>query len=93
MGDIICVRDGSELAVCRFVKAKIMKSNTFLLVAKEGHEKKEPLPRDALLGIVEKVEHGGKVFNPSSRENPFKKFWGKLTEYGTHKPFGLFGKK
>ncbi len=90
MGDLIGVRIGSELAVRRFVKTKMTKSDTLLLTAKEGLKKKEPLSRTCLLGKIEKVTCGGRSYNPAQAENILQQFWGKLTEYGTHKPFGLF---
>jgi hypothetical protein len=89
MGDVVCVRIGSEFWVRRFVKAKMTRNNTLLLVAQEGYDKKEPLPLNALLGKVDEVEHGGRAFDPLGKENFLQSLWGKLTEYGTHKPFGL----
>lgn len=91
MGDIICVRVGSDFTVRRFVKPKITRAHTLLLTVEEGADKKEALPQSCLLGKVESVEFGGKCFDPASKENFLKKFWGKLTEYGTHKAFGIFG--
>lgn len=91
MGDIICVRVGSSFQVRRFVKTKITRSHTLLLTAKGNSDKKEPIPQSALLGKVESVEYGGRTFDPTKSENLLKKFWGKLTEYGTHRPFGLIG--
>ena len=91
MGDIICVRVGSEFRVRRFIKPKITRSQTLLLTAKEDCPEKEPLPQSCLLGKVESVEFGGKSFDPAKRESLLKGFWGKLTEYGTHKPFGIIG--
>lgn len=89
MGDIVCIRVGSSFRVRRYVKRKMTPSRTFLLVAADGLDKKEPIPPSALIGRVDSVEHGGRVFDPHKKENFFKSFWGKLTEYGTHKPFGI----
>jgi hypothetical protein len=89
MGDFICVRDGSSFAVRRFVKTKMTSSETYLLTAKEGFDKKEPLKRDRLLGRVEGFQHAGKMVDPRKVEGALTRFWGRLTEYGTHKPFGL----
>jgi hypothetical protein len=90
MGDLICVRVGSTLVVRRFVKTKMTRSNTFLLTAKEGFDKKEAIARTSLIGKVEKVCCGGTSYDPAQREGILTQFWGKLTEYGTHKPFGIF---
>jgi hypothetical protein len=90
MGDIICVRVGSTFRVRRFVKTKITREHTLLLVAQEGFNKKDPVPLNAFLGKVDEVESAGRVFDPLKKENFFQTFWGKLTEFGTHKPFGLF---
>lgn len=73
------------------MKTKITRENTLLLSAKEGSEQKDPIPQNALLGRVEEVEAGGAVFEPLKREGLFKSLMGRLTEYGTHRPFGLFG--
>lgn len=89
MGDIICVRVGTSFFVRRFVKVKMTRNDTILLTAQEGYNKKEPFPLSSYLGIVDEVEHGGRSFNPRSQENFMQAFFGKLTEYGTHKPFGL----
>lgn len=93
MGDVICVSIGREMNVRRFVKLKMTAKDTLLLTAYEGFDKKEALPKGALLGLVVAVNAGGETFDPRKKENPFSKFWGKLTEYGTHKPFGLFSAK
>ena len=93
MGDLICVRDGNTFNVRRFVKVKMAKSDTYLLTAREGFDKKEALPRNSLMGRVESVTHRGQSFNPMATESFMKKFFGKLTEYGTHKPFGIFSAK
>lgn len=90
MGDIVCVRVGNKITVRRFVKTKITRSHTLLLTAEEGADKKEALPQNCLLGKVDKVSFGGQTFDPASKENFLQKFWGKLSEYGTHKPFGIF---
>ena len=90
MGDLICVRIGSRLAVRRFVKTKIAKSDTYLLTAREGFGKKEALLRSSLIGRIDGVEFQGLKYDPSKQENVLKKFWGMLTEYGTHKAFGVF---
>ncbi len=91
MGDIICVREGSSIAVRRFVKTKMTPSETYLLTAKQDFDKKEPVRRDRLLGRVDTFQHSGQTIDPHRVEGPLKRFWGKLTEYGTHKAFGLFG--
>lgn len=93
MGEIICVAIGREMSVRRFVKLKMTNKDTLLLTAYEGFDKKEALPKGTLLGRVVKVNAGGQSYDPSKRENPFTKFWGRLTEYGTHKPFGIFSAK
>ena len=90
MGDVICVRVGTTFRVRRFVKTKITSSHTLLLVAQEGFNKKDPIPVNAFLGKVDEVESGGRKFDPLKKESFFQTFWGKLTEFGTHKPFGLF---
>ncbi|MFA5504789.1 MAG: hypothetical protein WC314_18970 [Vulcanimicrobiota bacterium] len=90
-GDIICVRIGSGFWVRRFIKSKMTRDNTLLLVAQEGFDKKESIPMNALLGKVDEVEHNGRAFDPLAGENFLKSFWGKLTEYGTHKAFGFIG--
>jgi len=89
MGDIICVQMGHRLALRRFVKSKIAKKDTYLLTAREGFSKKEALPRTSLLGKVNKVTAGSESFDPGKAEGFLQQFWGKLTEYGTHKPFGF----
>lgn len=89
MGDLICVRVNGAFAVRRFVKTKFTNSDTYILVAHEGNTEKEVLPRNCLLGKIEAINAGGKTYNPLASEGPIKRFWGKLTEYGTHKPFGL----
>jgi len=88
MGDIICVNTGNQPQVRRFIKLKLTKSNTALLTAYEGFKKKDALPTGSLVGRVVEVEAGGKSWDPN-KEGPLKKFWGKLTQYGTHKPFGI----
>lgn len=90
MGDIICVRVGSTFRVRRYVKTKITREHTLLLVAQEGYDKKEPIPLNAFLGKVDGVEHGGRVVDPTKNESFLQNLWGKLTEFGTHKPFGIF---
>lgn len=90
MGDIICINagEGDGPQVRRFVKLKMTKHDTLLLTASEASNTKLPLPKSALVGKVVQAESNGKKWDPT-KENPIKKFWGKLTEYGTHKPFGL----
>ena len=88
MGDIICVSKGKAAVVRRFVKLKMTKNDTVLLTAMEGSSEKEMIAKSQLMGKVVKVEAAGKSWDPNN-ENFVKKFWGKLTEYGTHKPFGL----
>ena len=88
MGDIICVNTGKSAQVRRFIKLKMTKSDTLLLTAYEGFEKKEALPKSSLVGRVVEVEAGGRTWDPN-KESALKRFWDKLTEYGTHKPFGL----
>jgi phage pi2 protein 07 len=90
MGDIICIRVGADFKVRRFVKTKITRADTLLLVAQEGFDKKEPIPLNAYLGKVDAVEIGGCVFDPTKNESFWQNFMGKLTEFGTHKPFGIF---
>lgn len=89
MGDVICVRVGSSFLVRRFIKVKMTKNNTILLTAQEGYNQKEPIPMSGFLGKVDEVEHAGRSYNPLSKQNFFQSFMGKLTEYGTHKPFGI----
>lgn len=88
MGDIICVNLNGAAKVRRFVKLKMTTSDTYLLAAYEGYDKKEALPKSSLVGRVVKAEAAGKSWTPG-KENILQKFWSKLTEYGTHKPFGL----
>lgn len=88
MGDIVCVNLGQGPQVRRFVKLKIAKADTYLLTTYDGYSKKEALPLSALVGRVAEAEAAGRTWNPSA-ENPLQRFWSKLTEYGTHKPFGL----
>jgi hypothetical protein len=89
MGDMICVRVGTTIAVRRFVKIKVTTSHILLLTAHENADKKEPLAKSNLLGRVESVTSAGNTFSPLKREGTFRKLWGMLTEFGTHKPFGL----
>ena len=89
MGDFICICVGNSFEVRRFVKVKMTKTDTYLLTAKEGFDKKEAVTRSSLMGKVVKVCQGSQTFDPSKSQNVLKQFWGKLTEYGTHKPFGL----
>lgn len=89
MGELVCVRVGGAYSVRRFVKIKHAASQTLVLTAREGYDKKEPINRAALLGKVEAMSVGGKAIDPLKNEGILKSFWGKLTEYGTHKPFGL----
>lgn len=89
MGDFICICVGNSFEVRRFVKVKMTKADTYLLTAKEGFGKKEAVTRSSLMGKVVQVRHGNDSFDPSKAHNVLKQFWGKLTEYGTHKPFGL----
>lgn len=91
MGDVICISTGRETSVRRFVKLKMTKEDTYLLTAYDGFGKKEALPKGALVGRVVNVTAGGKTFHPLKNENALSGFWGRLTEYGTHKAFGLFG--
>ena len=88
MGDVLCVNVGNGPQLRRFVKLKIAKSDTYLLTTYDGYSKKEALPNSAVIGKVVEAELGGKKWDPS-KENPFRRFWSRLTEYGTHKPFGL----
>ncbi len=91
MGDVICVSTGRETSVRRFVKLKMTKEDTFLLTAYDGFGKKEALPKSVLIGRVVNVTARGQTYHPLKKENPLSAFWGKLTEYGTHKAFGIFG--
>jgi 3D (Asp-Asp-Asp) domain-containing protein len=88
MGDIICVNMGSSPQVRRFIRLKMTQSSTVLITAYEGFSQKEALPTTSLVGRVVQVDANGKTWDPS-KENPLSRFWHKLTEYGTHKPFGL----
>jgi hypothetical protein len=88
MGDVICVNMGKSPQVRRFIKLKMTHSKTALLTAYEGFDQKEALPTTSLVGRVVQVEAGGRSWNPN--KEPFlSRLWHKLTEYGTHKPFGL----
>lgn len=91
MGDVICVSTGRETMVRRYVKLKMTKNGEYLLTAYDNCGKKEALPKTALLGKVVSVQANGRTFDPRKEENPLSAFWGKLTEYGTHKAFGIFG--
>jgi hypothetical protein len=91
MGDVICVSSGRETLVRRFVKLKMTKQGEYLLTAYDGSGKKEALPKSCLLGKVVNVNANGQNYDPRKKENPISAFWGKLTEYGTHKAFGIFG--
>lgn len=91
MGDVICVSTGKETSVRRFVKLKMTKEDTYLLTAYDGFGKKEALPKSVLIGRVVNVTAGGQTYHPLNKENPLSGFWGRLTEYGTHKAFGIFG--
>lgn len=91
MGDIICVTLGQGPQLRRFVRLKMTQSDTLLITAYEGFNKKEALPKSSLVGKVVEAEAGGKKWDPN-KQNPIARFWGKLTEYGTHKPFGLGSK-
>jgi hypothetical protein len=91
MGDIICVSAGRETSVRRFVKLKMTKADTYILTAYDGFDKKEALPKSCLIGKVVSVQAQGQTYDPRKKEGAFSAFWGKLTEYGTHKAFGLFG--
>ena len=88
MGDILCVNLGQGPELRRFVKLKIAKTDTYLLTANDELSVKEPLPNSAVIGKVVEAEIAGRKWDPS-KENPFRRFWSKLTEYGTHKPFGI----
>ena len=88
MGDILCVNLGQGPQVRRFLRLKMTKSDTLVLTAREDSNKKEPVPKSALVGRVVEAEAGGRTWVPS-RENPLKRFGRRLTEYGTHKPFGI----
>lgn len=89
MGDLICIRTGSTFAVRRFVKTKMMGPKTLLLTVREGFAKKEALPTGCLLGKIEAVNSGESSYDPLQTTGLWQRFWGMLTEYGTHKPFGL----
>jgi hypothetical protein len=91
MGDVICVSAGRDTVVRRFVKLKMTKADTYLLTAYDGFTKKEVLPKGALIGKVVSVQAQGRTFDPQKEENFLTAFWGRLTEYGTHKAFGIFG--
>ena len=91
MGDIICVTQGSETVLRRFIRLKMTNKDTYLETTHDGSDQKEPLSKSALVGRVISVKAGGRDFDPHKAENPFSRLWGKLTEYGTHKAFGLFG--
>lgn len=89
MGELICVRLGGAVAIRRFVRTKMTTSQTLLLTAREGFGKKEALPKGCLLGRVESINTGNESFDPLKGEGLLVRFWGMLTEYGTHKPFGI----
>lgn len=91
MGDVICISTGRETSVRRFIKLKMTSADTYLLTAHKGLNKKEALPKGALVGRVVSVTAGGETFSPLRKENALSAFWGKLTEYGTHKAFGFIG--
>ena len=88
MGDIICVSLDGKPTIRRFVRLKMTQNDTFLITAYEGFDKKQALPKSSLMGKVTQVEAGGRTWDPGN-ENLVTKFWNKLTEFGTHKPFGL----
>jgi hypothetical protein len=67
------------------------KADAYLLTAYEGFDKKEMLAKGALIGRVVNVTAHGRTYNPRKEEGLIKALWGKLTEYGTHKAFGVFG--
>lgn len=90
MGDLICVQIGRSIRVRRFVKAKMTQKDTYLLTAHEYQDKKEALPRTCLMGRVRSVNHRGQTYDPAKQESFLTKLRGKLTEYGTHRPFGIF---
>ncbi len=89
MGDIICVSMDKQVVLRRFLKLKLAKNDTYLLTAYEGFDRKEALPKSCLLGRVVTFEAGGQVLDPYKLEGLFGKFWNRLTEYGTHAPFGI----
>ena len=91
MGDVICVSSGRNTVVRRYVKLKMTKQGEYLLCAYDGFGKKEALPKSCLIGKVVSVQAQGKTYDPRKAEGAFAGFWGKLTEYGTHKAFGIFG--
>lgn len=91
MGDVICVSSGRDTVVRRFVKLKMTKQGEYLLCAYDGFGKKEALPKSCLIGRVVSVQAQGQTYDPRKKEGAFASFWGKLTEYGTHKAFGIFG--
>lgn len=91
MGDVICVSSGRDTVVRRYVKLKMTKQGEYLLCAYDGFGKKEALPKSCLIGRVISVTAQGRTYNPRKEEGAFAAFWGKLTEYGTHKAFGIFG--
>jgi hypothetical protein len=91
MGDIICVTSGKDIQVRRYVKLKMTKQGEYLLTAYDGFDKKEALAKGALIGKVVSVQAQGRTYDPRKEEGALAAFWGKLTEYGTHKAFGLFG--
>lgn len=88
MGDLICVRMGNNIVVRRYIKSRITKSSALLLAAREGSTSKDEVRRACFLGKIEAVNAGKKSYDPTAKEGALRRFWGKFTEYGTHKPFG-----
>lgn len=88
MGDIICVNLNKQTRLRRFIKLKMTSDDVLLLTGYEGRKTKDPLVKTSLIGRVVEVETESGRRDPC-KENVVQQFWNKLTEYGTHKPFGL----
>lgn len=91
MGDVVCVSIGRDVVIRRFIRLKMTKANTFIMVASKANREKEPLPHSALIGRVVSVTAGGITYDPLKKEGLLRSWWGQLTEYGTHKAFGFIG--
>ena len=94
-GDVVYVRINRDLELRRFIKLKMVGTDSYLSVISDQSKEPQTLPKSSLVGKVVEVTHNGKSWDPA-KEGAFKHFMNLLTEYGTHTPFsGLLklGKK
>lgn len=86
-GDVVMVRNGSEVQLRRFLKLGMTGSRTFLVTTHDkANEGVETLKTGALVGRIVSAEYRGHTYNPGE-EGALQALLNRLTDYGTTNPF------